>query len=56
MQPWNELLAFVGTCLFMISKWAPLSDGLLPFLPIEFKVEVTTHKTSDDNPHIPNDI
>ena len=27
-----SLLPFVGICLFIISEWVPLSDGLLQFL------------------------
>ena len=47
----------MGISLFINSKWAPLSDGLLWFLGIEFKVTgllmdlvsvgVTTHKVSN---------
>ena len=50
-----RLQAFLGICLFIISKCAALSDLLLWFLWIEFKVMgqligiilvgVTTHKT-----------
>ena len=53
----DSSLAFVGICLFIISEWVPLSDGLLSFFWIEFKVTgqliglasvgVTTHKTSN---------
>ena len=34
----KTLLAFVGICLFIISEWPPLPDGLLWFLLIKFKV------------------
>ena len=50
-----SLLAFAGICLFIISEWVPLSDGLFLFLWIEFKVMdqlighvlvgITTHKS-----------
>ena len=50
-----SLLAFVDICLFIIREWAPLSNGLLWFLGIDFKVTghliglvslgVTTHKS-----------
>ena len=49
-----SLLPFVGGCPFIISQWVPMSDELLWFLWIEFKVMcqlislgsvgVTTHK------------
>ena len=34
----KPLLASVSTCLFIITEWADLSDGLLWFLLLEFKV------------------
>ena len=34
----RPLLDFVSIGLFIISKWAPLSDGLLLFLLIEFEL------------------
>ena len=53
---WRTFSDFVSFCLFIICKWTPLSDELLWFWWIDFKVNgqligftsVTNHKTSNE--------